>query len=178
MKSGRGRVYDYAVDVGRFGPYAAQVAYLDEMAARCLDLVADLPAAVADAVPAGGTNSIHMLCLHLYWAERHWLARTVTGEALETEDLGRFVLPADWRGRAWGDVGAVLTTEREAQVKAPLARLAAGELRFTPSAQFAAAGLVLEHLKWHWVYHSGQIGLLRRLLGPRYQWTFAEPGTG
>jgi uncharacterized damage-inducible protein DinB len=31
---------------------------------------------------------------------------------------------------------------------------------------------VLWHLIWHWTYHSGQVGLLRRLWGSRYKWTF------
>jgi uncharacterized damage-inducible protein DinB len=32
---------------------------------------------------------------------------------------------------------------------------------------------VLMHLVWHWTYHSGQVGLLRRLWGQgRYKWTF------
>ena len=34
---------------------------------------------------------------------------------------------------------------------------------------------VLMHLVWHWTYHSGQVGLLRRQWGElRYQWTFAQ----
>jgi uncharacterized damage-inducible protein DinB len=33
---------------------------------------------------------------------------------------------------------------------------------------------VLWHLIWHWTYHSGQVGLLRRLWGSRYKWTFAS----
>ena len=33
---------------------------------------------------------------------------------------------------------------------------------------------VLWHLIWHWTYHSGQVGLLRRLWGSRYKWTFAH----
>jgi uncharacterized damage-inducible protein DinB len=32
---------------------------------------------------------------------------------------------------------------------------------------------VLMHVVWHWIYHSGQVGLLRRLWGSsRYKWTF------
>jgi uncharacterized damage-inducible protein DinB len=31
---------------------------------------------------------------------------------------------------------------------------------------------VLMHLIWHWTYHSGQVGLLRRQWGARYQWMF------
>ena len=34
---------------------------------------------------------------------------------------------------------------------------------------------VLMHLVWHWTYHSGQVGLLRRLWGhARYKWTFDQ----
>jgi uncharacterized damage-inducible protein DinB len=34
---------------------------------------------------------------------------------------------------------------------------------------------VLMHLIWHWTYHSGQVGLLRRLWGEsRYRWTFDQ----
>ena len=32
----------------------------------------------------------------------------------------------------------------------------------------------LQHLAWHWTYHSGQIGLLRKFLGHEYQWQFAD----
>ena len=33
---------------------------------------------------------------------------------------------------------------------------------------------VLMHQVWHWTYHTGQAGLLRRLAGARYRWRFAE----
>ena len=175
MNSSRGRVYTLQPDRERFGVYADQVAYMDEQVARLLDLVADLPAEVADAVPEGGENSIHALCLHMAWAERHWLARTVTGEVLPSGDRPRFVLPADAGDRAWADLRATLVDERAAHVHAVIADVAAGRATFTAAPQFAELGLLLEHLKWHWVYHSGQVGLLRRLLGPRYSWTFATP---
>lgn len=174
MTMSRGRVYVLEPDRERFGVYAEQVAYMDEQAARLLDLVAELPEEVANAVPEGGENSIHALCLHMAWAERHWLARTVTGEELPPSAQPRFVLPPDAFTRPWSSLSEMLVDQRATHVHAVIADVAAGRATFTATPQFPELRQVLDHLTWHWIYHGGQVGLLRRLLGPRYSWTFAK----
>jgi hypothetical protein len=34
---------------------------------------------------------------------------------------------------------------------------------------------VLMHLTWHWIYHSGHIGLVRLEWGSDYEWTVHRP---
>jgi hypothetical protein len=34
---------------------------------------------------------------------------------------------------------------------------------------------VLMHLTWHWIYHSGHIGLVRLEWGSDYTWTIHRP---
>lgn len=163
----RGRRYGCPRDHARFGPYALYVAWLDEARERLADLVADVPQDVGNLVPDGGENSIWWLCQHLVWGERHWLAQV----------SGQPPLPAQPAPGTALDGAAILATlpALQASTAVCLAAHHRGELAFVPAGPFASLEPVLEHLCWHWTYHSGQVGLLRRLVGPRYRWTF-EPG--
>jgi hypothetical protein len=33
---------------------------------------------------------------------------------------------------------------------------------------------IMAQLAWHWIYHSGQIGLIRLLWGSDYSWSFEK----
>jgi uncharacterized damage-inducible protein DinB len=183
-RSGRPRRYDFAPAPGCANRDAAlAVSALDELSARLMDLLTDLPPEALRFVPEGGGNSIAMLALHMAAAEALWVSR-LTGAALP-EDLRETL--------ALGLQDASGQLPPSAYNAATLAG-ACGEVREFTRAQLAPlhdldhevaaqpfpldARGVLMHLIWHWTYHTGQVGLLRRLCGARYKWTFDKKLAG
>lgn len=154
------------------------IAALDELSERLFDLIADLPREALDFVPPGTTNSIAMLTIHMAWAEAGWISR-VTGTRLPPE-LKTLVAPG--AQDASGELppfssGAELLTELCGRVRREVTLPALSSLHDVDAEvrdqrrPMTVRG-VLMHLIWHWTYHSGQVGLLRRLWGARYRWTF------
>jgi uncharacterized damage-inducible protein DinB len=159
------------------------VVAIDELCERLYDLAADLPAEGAYFVPEGGTNSIAMLVLHMAWGEASWVARiTRTSIPPQYEEA----LRPGAQGPS-GDLEAekrpiseliALTRDMRAQYTRPaLAALAEIDSTIVTESRPMTARGVLMHLIWHWTYHSGQVGLVRRLWGSRYQWRF-DPQIG
>ena len=155
------------------------IAALDELSERLFDLIADLPQEALDFVPPGTTNSIAMLTVHMAWAEAGWISR-VTGTRLPSE-LEQLLAPGaqDASGElppfSMG-VERLIDLCRCARQEVTLPALSSlhdidAEAR-DQRRPMTVRG-VLMHLIWHWTYHSGQVGLLRRLWGARYKWTFA-----
>lgn len=186
-KPGRPRRYDLRAVPGFVNHEAGYaVAALDELSARLDDLIGDLEPDALDFVPPGAGNSIAMLVVHLAWAEASWIAR-VTQMSIDP-DLEARLLP----GRQ-GTSGELLPSSSTAAVTLnglelqALCRRVRREVtvpalttlddidRVVPDAQrpMTIRG-VLMHLIWHWTYHSGQVGLLRRQWGARYQWRFDD----
>ena len=184
FRPGRPRRYDLKPLAGFARRDAARaVAALDELSARLFDLIADLPPAALRFCPRRGGNTIAMLVLHMAAAEAHWMAR-VTGKPLPPALARQLALGLqDPRGelrRVHLSLQALvgvcrrvrrLTRRRLAALTALDREVPAGRMRLT------ARG-VLAHLLWHWTYHTGQVGLLRRLCGARYRWTFGRRLTG
>jgi uncharacterized damage-inducible protein DinB len=182
-KTGRPRRYDISPLMGFANPGAAYAAaMLDELLERLLDLVADLPQAALDYVPPGATNSIAMLVVHMAWAEAHWIA-TATGVEIPP-DLKQRILAG--KQDASGDLPSFSTSLEELidachnvrqQVTRPaLAAVQNIDEQVPNQDRPMTVRGVLMHLVWHWTYHSGQVGLLRRLWGEtRYKWTFDDP---
>jgi uncharacterized damage-inducible protein DinB len=156
---------------------------LDELRERLYDLVADLPEDQLAFVPEGTTNSIAVLVVHMAWAEAGWVAR-VTGRAIPDEmaarlapggqgdngDLAPYTASADALIGLCEDVRQGFTMPALAAVEDSDAQVGGAQRPMTVRG-------VLMHLIWHWTYHSGQVGLLRRLWeGPRYRWTFGRIG--
>jgi uncharacterized damage-inducible protein DinB len=179
IKSGRPRQYDLKPVPGFANDDAGYaVAALDELSARLCDLIGDLDRDGLDFVPRGTTNSIAMLVVHMAWAEAGWIARVA--QAAVPSDLELLLLPG--KQGAGGDlpVSSYSVSELTAlcrRVRREVTMHALSALddidREVPDARrpMTVRG-VLMHLIWHWTYHSGQVGLLRRLWGARYQWTF------
>ncbi len=155
-------------------------AALDELRARVIDQIADLPSDVLRRRPEGTTLSIGALVVHLVWAEAGWIER-ITG----------LVAPADLR-EALDDVGSavpngtIAASDLNAEALVTLCRrirdeftvpalaaLTELDLPFESRTQPNTSRQVLMHLIWHWTYHSGHIGLLRDFSGAGYAWTFA-----
>jgi len=172
MKEGRPRRYDAPVDRDRFGAHAGQMARLDEAAARCRDLVDDLDENALHFLPQGGENHVAFLCMHMAWAEQRWITAVAEPDFATDpvirpapETVGRYERPFV--------LGAI--RDVRARITEPfVAALHRGETTFVPVPQFDDLAGLLDHLHWHWVYHTGQVGLLRRLAGAGYRWRFEE----
>jgi len=154
------------------------VAALDELSERLADLIRDLPTLALDYVPEGASNSIAMLTIHMVSAEAEWIAR-VTGTPIPA-DLQEPLEPG--RQDATGELPPstndaarliVLCRRVRHEITIPaLAGLVEIDAVVPDTKRPMTVAGVLMHLVWHWTYHSGQVGLLRRLWGARYQWTF------
>jgi uncharacterized damage-inducible protein DinB len=160
---------------------AYAVAMLDELSERLFDLIADLPQDALDYVPEGSTNSIAMLVIHMAWAEAGWIAR-VTQTAIPAELEQRLLpgrqdnsgdLPAFSAQVASDQLVGWCRRVRQEVTKPALTPVQDVDLEVGTGRRPMTVRGVLMHLVWHWTYHSGQVGLLRRLWGQRrYQWTF------
>ena len=178
-KAGRPRRYDLKPVPGFVNDNAGYaVAALDELTARLCDLIADLDQGALEFVPPGTTNSIAMLVVHMAWAEAGWIAR-VTGTPI-ADDLYP-LLQAGKQGAAGelppsstpaADLVALCRRVRQEIALPALAPLADVDAEVPDPRRPMTVRGVLMHLIWHWTYHSGQVGLLRRMWGARYQWTF------
>jgi uncharacterized damage-inducible protein DinB len=177
-----GRPRRYALKPARgFARRDAGWAYaaLEELSARLFDLIADLPAAALSFRPPHSGNSIGMLVLHMAAAEANWIAR-VTGRPVPKalaaqlapglQDASgnlRLTQPHPKQLRSICRRVRSLTHRRLAVLRTLDRQVPAGRMRLTVRG-------VLAHLLWHWTYHTGQVGLLRRLRGPRDKWTVSR----
>jgi len=181
-RPGRPRRYDIRPQEGFAHEGTAYVvAMLDELSERLFDLIADLPQEALDFVPQGAGNSIAMLVVHMAWAEALWITR-ITEASIPAElesallpgkqDSSGDLLPFSTDGDA---LRAYCRTVRQEITKPALADLEDVDTEIDGGSRPLTARGVLMHLVWHWTYHSGQVGLLRRQWGElRYQWTFAQ----
>lgn len=198
-RPGRPRRYDLKPLPGWASREAGYfVAALDELLERLFDLIADLSPEALNFVPAGAHNSIAMLTVHMAWAEANWVSR-VTQTAIPPA-LYQLVLPG--RQGAAGELEpfsagaaeliAICRRVRDEWTRLALSGLTDSDaarpmdvevpgapqqrmdtIRWTEAVRMTVRG-VLMHLIWHWTNHSGQVALLRRMAGARYQWTFGD----
>lgn len=187
VKQGRPRQYGFEALPGFADPVVASAAAaLDELRARVIDQIEDLPDEALCFEPAGTTLTIGALAAHVVWAEAGWVERIAAAVAPERRappDLRAAVDPAG-RGLPRGeeivpdlDAAALvalchrirdeLTVPVLRQVTDVDARLPGESRPTTPRA-------VLMHLIWHWTYHSAHIGLIREQWGSGYAWRFGE----
>jgi uncharacterized damage-inducible protein DinB len=181
VSQGRPRRYALHATDGFASPEVAlAAATLDELRARAIDQVLDLPPEALGLVPPGTTLSVAALMVHLVWAEVGWIER-ITG-AVAPVDLRAAV---DEAGRAVPS-GATVVPDLDSEELAALCRRVRDELTLPALATLTGIDApfesrwqpntprqVLMHLAWHWTYHSGQIGLLRDFARAGYDWTFA-----
>jgi len=155
-------------------------AALDELRERLYDIVRDMPQEALDFRPEGAGNTIAMLTVHMAWAEATWVTRA-TDRSIPA-DLSQALLPG--KQGATGDLlpysndaSALIALCSRVRQEVTLPGLSTIQDLETPLAddpRHMTVRSVLWHLIWHWTYHSGQVGLLRRLWGSRYQWTFSN----
>ena len=180
-KRGRPRRYDILSVppervANREAAYA--VALLDELLERLCDLIVDLPQAALDYVPEGTTNSIGALVLHMGAVEARWIARST--QVSIAADLEQLLGP---RRDDAGDLPpsvvsaaqliALCRRVRREVTDPALSALSDIDVEIPDERSQMTVRQVLMHLIWQWTYHSGQVGLLRRLWGARYQWSLA-----
>jgi hypothetical protein len=152
------------------------VAGLQEMAERVYDQIVDLPADALDYTAQDAPLSITMLVLHMAWAEAWWVQR-ITGKKIpdslhreiDKGSLGNIGQPPP---TGYG-ASTLIEICRRLQREYSQPQLAAIEdidrVLEKDGITFSARGVVGQ-LSWHWIYHSGQVGLLRLLWGSDYQW--------
>jgi uncharacterized damage-inducible protein DinB len=177
VKQGRVRQYDLPPAAGfRSRELAALVATMQEMAERVYDQVEDLPREALDFSPGQTRLSIGRLVVHLAWAEAVWVPRLVgktVDPALEKRlqggSLERFAEPP----AASEQAAELIALCRRVQHEHSLPILRTITDLDTPiewnGRRISVRGIVGQ-LTWHWIYHSGQIGLLRFECGSDYVW--------
>ena len=181
-RPGRPRRYDVQPLMGFANKGAAYAAaMLDELTERLYDLISDLPQGALDFVPPGTTNSIAMLVLHMAWAEASWIARvtetSVPPELEECLSLGRQDGSGDLppSSNSAEHLMGYCQRVRQELTKPALAPIENIDLEVSDPHRPMTVRGVLMHLIWHWTYHSGQVGLLRRMWGEQhYRWTFDQ----
>jgi uncharacterized damage-inducible protein DinB len=153
-------------------------AALDELRERLYDMIADLPREAMDFVPEGATNTVAMLTVHMAWAEAIWVAN-ITGIPVPPELEPRLSLgkqgPSGDLPPSSARAPDLIELCQRVRDEITLPRLSALEnidAEIPDKTRPMTARGVLMHLIWHWTYHSGQVGVLRRLWGSRYKWTF------
>jgi uncharacterized damage-inducible protein DinB len=177
LKQGRMRQYDLAPLPGfRNRELAALVATMQEMAERVYDQVDDLPREALDYTPGETRLSIGRLLVHLAWAEATWVPRLV-GKAiapeLEKQVQGGSLELFSQAPAAAGEAAALIALCRSVQhqhsepILRPIADL---DAPIEWSGRRISVRGIVGQLTWHWIYHSGQIGLLRFECGSDYQW--------
>ena len=170
MKNGRGRIYRITGKYTSLEQYGATLEFLDELRLRLRDLIDDVPSELGNQVPDWTANSIFFLSAHMVWAEQQWIQRAVndqysiqvivpstpsSGEQFERDSLVK----------ALDEVGEKIT-------QVYLEKVERGECTFSQTGPLEELSELLQHLTWHYSYHSGQVGLLRRYLGLAYKWNF------
>jgi len=182
MKRGRPREYNIRPVPGFADEgVALAVATLDELRARVIDQIADLPLDALTFVPQGTTLSIAVLAAHLVWAEVRWIERIsatkapaelcaavgAAGRAVPAGDLVILDLDAE-------ALVSLCMRVREEFTFPVLARVTDIEVELPGEDRAMTPRAVLMHLIWHWTYHSAHIGLIREQWGSGYEWTFGD----
>ncbi len=182
MEVRRGRERRYDIHPLR-GLRSADVAYvaamLDELRERVYDQVMPLPQQALDYVSGHTQLSIGRLMAHLAWAELSWIDRLSHSKAPEDLEsilgsgaLGTFREPPPAAGPAAALVGLCRRVRDEATLPYLRAVADIDEVRLDDGSTVRG---VLMHLCWHWIYHSGHIGLLSFEAGCDYEWTVKRP---
>jgi uncharacterized damage-inducible protein DinB len=177
-KTGRPRKYGLPPLPGFASPeLAAAAAWMQELAARVYDQIEDLPPEALDFTPADTRLSIGRLVAHLAWAEATWVSR-ITGQPIpegltrqvEAGALAAFDKAPGPAGTA-AELIAFCRRVQESFTAPALSRIVDAGAALEAGGRRVNARGVVAQLQWHWIYHSGQIGLLRLLWGSDYQWT-------
>ena len=172
-KPSRGRRYELE-PLQKLGGLGLEVAYLDELSARTTDLIDGLPDEVINFRADGSPNSIGFLCLHMVHCEALWINRSLSNVF---DDVIADICGPEPKNDL--DTTAEVLTEAMSRCRAEVFKpgiigLINGDYSFSAPGPFETIDGVLRHISWSWIYHTGQVGLLRRLAGESYRWRFSK----
>jgi uncharacterized damage-inducible protein DinB len=178
-KEGRLRRFDMKPDPGAadatIGYY---IAVFDELSERVFDQISDLPAEALSFVPEGSYLSIGKLVLHQALDEAQMVARMAgaqvppdLAEALGGADRKGLSVPLDPPPTA-AELIAICRRVREEMTRPLLGPLTDPDAPVDVDHGPDTVRRMLMHLVWHWIYHSGHIGLTRLLWGSDYNWRY------
>ena len=179
-KTGRGRKYDFS-PASRISnrDIAYAVAILDELSERVFDQISDLPEEALEYVPEGSYLPIGKLALHMAAGEAGWVSR-ISGKAIpsdldnELKGFSRDGLVNPFKAtKNASKLIELCKRVREEVTKPGLLEFSDIDTPFENERGPSTVRQGLMHLTWHWIYHSGHIGLTRLLWGSDYDWTFA-----
>ncbi len=180
MKTGRGRFYQISPIKGFANrEIAISAAWMDEYRERVYDQIEDLPLEALDQEAPGTGLTIGRLVLHLGWAESYWIGR-ITESKIQA-DFSESLSAGSLKNFEENPVPSL-----EAAELISLCRRVRDEMTIPGLMSVKDSGIscwedgstfrgVLGQLQWHWIYHSGQIGLIRFEWGSDYQWTMGSP---
>ena len=179
-KKGRGRFYEITpIDGFANRDVSLSAAWMDEFRERVFDQIEDLPLEALDQEAPGTGLTIGRLVLHLGWAESYWIDRITDceippdlSESLSAGSLKDFGEdPAPSPGAA--ELISLCRRVRDEMTIPGLKTVKDADAScWEDGSTFRG---VLGQLQWHWIYHSGQIGLIRFEWGSDYTWTMGSP---
>ena len=179
-KTGRGRMYGVAPIEGFADRVLAlKAAWLDEYRERVYDQIEDLPAEALDYVIGDTKLSIGRLVIHMAWAEAYYISK-ITGMHA-SDELRKKIDPGVLEDFSKDPVPSPPASDLIHSCRQLRNQLTIPALKPIEDADKAALEDgstfrgVLGQLEWHWMYHSGQIGLIRLDWGSDYTWTRGEP---
>ncbi len=179
-RTGRPRVYSIAPIEGFANPDVAfHAAWIAELRERVVDQIGGLPIDALNYVAGDTKLSVARLARHLAWGEASWMGRLGSPHTADALDRA---LTSDALSAFDADPAPAKSAD---ELIAPIRRVA-DEItnpQLATMTDLDASILddgttvlgVLMHLEWHWVYHSGQIGLLQFERGHDYEWTMHRP---
>ncbi len=186
-KRGRPRRYDFQAEDGYSDPFAAYaVSALQELLARVIDQIEDLPPEAFGYTAPSSWFCLSWLPLHLAASEHSQMLRLARGLGLALPQLEPQTLSALEYGALEADgtvpaglnhapllIEAMQAVRRT--VTAPLCRqIPDAQRQLKDAGKLSTPQSVLMHQFWHWTYHSGHIGLMRLEWGSDYHWVMAE----
>jgi hypothetical protein len=179
QKTGRGRGYALQPLEGfQNADIAHAAAYMDELRERFYDQIVHLPPEALDYVANGTGLSAGRLGLHVGAAELHVMSSLSKApesdltEALAGGSLARFG-EAPARSRPAAEIIELCRRVRD-EITVPYLR-SVTDFNDVVAEDGSTVRGVVAHLQWHWIYHSGHVGLLTFEAGWDYQWTTAGP---
>lgn len=179
-KKGRGRFYQIGSPEGFANrDIGISTGWMDEYRERVYDQIEDLPIDALNQEAPGTGITIGRLVLHMAWAEALWIGRISGLEA--SPDLAEAIAAG-----ALNDFENTPPDSPDAGTLIKLCKRVSDEMTIPGMKDIEDADAVcwndgstykgvLGQLQWHWIYHSGQIGLIRFEWGSDYQWTMAGP---
>ncbi len=180
QRKGRPRRYDIAATSDYVDPEAGFAAvWLAELRERVVDQIRELPPQALNYVSGPTKLSVARLVRHMAWGEVEWMKKI--GAPPPARDLA-LILETDALNGFRSDPEPALSAEQlitavrraAAEVVEPALRTAE-DLDAVVIDDGTTLRGVLMHLQWHWIYHSGQIGLLQFEWGSDYEWTMHRP---